>query len=138
MLRIPSQLYQQMIDHCLQWYPSEACGILSGKEGRVEKVYRMKNADDGSVKGSAVRYTMDSLELLKVTRSIRREEKEMIGIFHSHVASEPYPSQTDINLAFYPDAVYVIISLKDRRCPVARGYRIVEKEITPEELKVDL
>lgn len=98
----------------------------------------MKNGDDGSARGSAVRYAMDSRELLEVTQAIRRDQREMVGIFHSHVASEPYPSPTDVNLAFYPDAVYVIISLKDRRRPVARGYRIVEKEITPEELKVDL
>lgn len=132
MLRFPSLLYEEMIAHCQRGYPLEACGIFSGKQERVEKVYPMRNADK-----SAVSYCMESSELLQVTKALRQEGKEMIGIFHSHVASEAYPSKTDVNLAFYPSAVYVIISLKDPKLPVALGYRIVDGEIAPDELKLE-
>ncbi len=121
-----------MIAHCQRGYPLEACGILSGKQGRVEKVYPMKNADK-----SAVSYCMGSKELLQVTKALREEGKEMVGIFHSHVASPAYPSKTDVNLAFYPSAAYVIISLKDRKRPVASCYRIVDGEVVPDELKLE-
>lgn len=123
-----------MIVHCQREYPLEACGILSGQLAlnKVEKVHRMKNKDK-----SAVSYSMDSKELLQLTKTLRREEKEIVGIFHSHVASEAYPSKTDVNLAFYPEAAYVIISLKDRKRPVVKGYRIVDGEIAPDELKLE-
>ena len=139
MVHFPRFLYDEMITHCQQGYPLEACGILSGlpvgrigQGGEVEKVYRMKNVDK-----SAVSYSMDSKELLLVTKAIRQQAKEMVGIFHSHVASEAYPSQTDVNLAFYPEVSYVIISLKDRKRPVAKGYRIVNGKITPDVLKLE-
>jgi proteasome lid subunit RPN8/RPN11 len=121
-----------MIAHCQRGYPLEACGILSGKQERVEKVYPMRNADK-----SAVSYCMDPKELLQVTKALRQEGKEMIGIFHSHVASEGYPSKTDVNLAFYPGATYVIISLKDRKRPVVKGYRIVDGEIAFDKLELE-
>jgi proteasome lid subunit RPN8/RPN11 len=121
-----------MVTHCQREYPLEACGILSGKKNKVEKIYRMRNADK-----SAVSYSMDSKELLQVTKTLRQEGREMIGIFHSHVASPADPSKTDVNLAFYPEATYVIISLKDRKRPVVKGYRIVNGEIAPDELKLE-
>ncbi len=132
MLRFHSQLYEEMIIYCQREYPLEACGILSGKKSKVEKIYWMKNADK-----SAVSYSMGSKELLQVTKALRQEGKEMIGIFHSHVASRAYPSKTDVNLAFYPEAIYVIISLEDRKRPVVKGYRIVDGGIVPDELKLE-
>ena len=131
MLHFPRSLYDEMISHCLQGYPLEACGILAGREGSVEKVYHMKNADK-----SAVSYTMDPMELLQVTKAIRQEQREMVGIFHSHVASQPYPSKTDVNLAFYPEVIYVIISLKERKSPIAKGYKIMDGTVAPNELRV--
>lgn len=123
-----------MIDHCQRQYPLEACGILSGRLAlnAVEKVHPMKNADK-----SAVSYSMDSKELLQLTKTLRQEGKEMVGIFHSHVASPAYPSRTDVNLAFYPEAAYVIISLEDRKRPVALGYRIINGEIVPDGLEFE-
>lgn len=120
-----------MILHCQKGYPLEACGILAGHKRRVDKVYPMKNVDK-----SAVSYQMDPKELVRLDKTLRLEGRSMLGIFHSHVASEPSPSQTDINLAFYPEAAYVIISLIDRGNPLAKGYRIVEGEVSPVELKI--
>ena len=79
-------------------------------------------------------YFMDSIEQLKVVKEIRKEELEMIGIYHSHPGSDAYPSARDVELAFYPAVAYIIVSLKNKQRPEIRAFRIVEGEIKEEEL----
>ncbi len=128
---IQRSLYDQMIAHCQKGYPFEACGILVGKGGKIQKIYCTRNVDH-----SAVSYSIDSKELLQISKELRIQRLEMLGIFHSHVASEAYPSSVDKSLAFYPDATYVIISLANRTKPITKGYRIIEEKIIPEELEI--
>ncbi len=118
-------------EHCRQEYPNEACGILSGRDGRVEKVYPMTNAEP-----SPSFYLMDSAEQFRVMKEMREAGTELVGIYHSHTGSPAYPSGTDVSLAYYPDAVHVIVSLMDRESPKAKAYIIVDEEISEVELNV--
>jgi [CysO sulfur-carrier protein]-S-L-cysteine hydrolase len=116
-----------IIDHCNAGYPNEACGILAGKAGRVEKVYSMTNA-----RPDPVSYEMEPEEQFRVMKDIRQAGLDMIGMFHSHPGGRAYPSSVDVEKAYwpgttlanYPDAVYVIVSLLDRANPDVRGYAI--------------
>ena len=131
MIYITKNLFEQIIKHSKREFPNEACGILAGKVGNVQKVYEMINTEK-----SPSTFFMEPKEQLKVMKEIRSLGLEMIGIYHSHVASPAYPSAHDVELALYPEASYVIISLKDKKSPSIRSFRIAEGEITEEELKI--
>ena len=120
-----------MVAQSKKEFPNEACGILAGKDGKVEKVYEMTNTDK-----SPSTFFMDAKEQLKTIKEMRGLGLEMAGIYHSHVASPAYPSSHDVELAFYPDASYVIVSLKDKNNPSARSFKIKEGNIAEEELKI--
>ena len=77
---------------------------------------------------------MDPKEQLQIFKKMRELGTGMIGIFHSHVASEAYPSQKDVRLAFYPDVSYLIVSLSDMKKPVLRSYRIRDEKTAEEEI----
>ncbi len=121
---------EEIIAHCRESYPYEACGLLAGREDRVIKVYTMTNTEH-----STVSYFMDPGEQFRVMKTLRGEGLEMIGIYHSHPFHEALPSARDRELAFYPDAVYVIVSLMEKE-PVIRGFLIVEGKV--EETRVDM
>lgn len=132
MIKLKKELLEQIMKHSLAELPNEACGILAGKKGNVQQVYEMTNTDK-----SPQTFFMDAKEQLRVTKEIRNQGKDLLGIYHSHVASEAYPSSHDVELALYPEASYVIISLKDKNNPSVRSFRIVEGEIAEEELKIE-
>ena len=131
MIRLSEKIYKSMISHADAGFPNEACGILAGnlKQGTTLEFFSMKNLDESSIS-----YFMDPKEQLLVFKKMREKGLEMTGIFHSHVASEPYPSQKDVRLAFYPEVSYLIVSLSDRKNPVLRSFRIQEEKITEEEI----
>ena len=121
-----------MISHAKIGYPNEACGILAGSAADKASVfYPMMNMDNASVS-----YFMDPKEQLQVFKDMRQKTLEMRGIFHSHVASEAYPSQKDVRLAFYPDVSYLIVSLTDKENPVLRSFRIMEEKVTEEKIEI--
>ena len=132
MIYITKNFFKQIVEHSKRELPNEACGILSGSQGRVEKVYEMTNTDK-----SPQTFFMDAREQLKVMKEIRNQGQEMIGIYHSHVASEACPSSHDVELALYPEVSYVIISIKNRKNPSIKSFKIVEGKITEEELKIE-
>lgn len=125
MLKIKKTDLQDICEHCTREYPNEACGILAGRNGVVERVYRMINAEPGRNF-----YVMDPQEQFAVMRDLRQAGLDLVGIYHSHTASEAYPSPSDVALAYYPESVYLIVSLLDRENPRIQGYTIVEGEIT--------
>jgi proteasome lid subunit RPN8/RPN11 len=114
----------QILQHCRDARPNEGCGILAGRQGRVEKVYPTPNAEP---ENKAIRYEIHPTELLHIFQDIDELQLEFIGIFHSHVKSQAYPSSTDIRLSYYPDAIYFLISLQDEDAPVMRAFRIVKE-----------
>jgi len=120
---------EEMIQHVKDELPNEGCGILAGKDGEVLKVYKMTNTDK-----SPSTFFMEPQEQFDAMKDMRRLGMEMIGIYHSHVASPAYPSLKDVNLAFYPDVYYVIISLMDKENPQIRAFRIQEGNISEEKI----
>jgi proteasome lid subunit RPN8/RPN11 len=132
MITIPKKIYDAMIAHAKSGFPNEACGILAGdKKDLASKFFPMTNLD-----GASISYFMDPKEQLQVFKKMRASGIEMRGIFHSHVASEAYPSQKDVRLAYYPEVSYLIVSLSDMGKPVLRSFRIAEEKVTEEELKI--
>jgi len=123
-LYIPEDIYRRMILHCREERPLEACGLLVGEAGHVVAGYATDNQHR-----SPVIYKVDDLQLLEVDRDIRSERQEIIAIYHSHVVTDPVPSRTDIQQATWPEAFYVIVSLKERR-PRVRAWRIVDGQVS--------
>jgi [CysO sulfur-carrier protein]-S-L-cysteine hydrolase len=130
-MRIPSSIYEQLLEHAREEAPNECCGILGGRDGEASTLYRATNAEQ-----SPLRYTLDPDDLFRITfQEIPANDEEMLAIYHSHTASPAYPSQTDINLATYPDSIYLIVSLADGEQPL-RGYRIDDGEVSEVDLQV--
>lgn len=127
-MKLTKKIYDEILAHMRAGYPNEACGLLAG-EGPSSVFYPMKNED-----ASPISYFMDPKEQLTAFKKMRERGVELSGIVHSHVASEAYPSQKDMRLAFYPDASYLIVSLADRERPVLRSFKIREERITEEEV----
>jgi len=115
----------QVMTHCKEAYPNEACGILSGIGNTVLNVYVMTNAEP-----SPVSYFMEPQEQFRVMKAMREEGQRMVAIFHSHPHSPAYPSAKDVNLAFYSDAVYVIIGLSNVASPEVRAFSIIDGDVT--------
>ena len=131
MMTIPKTLYDDMLAHAHADYPNECCGLLAGKGSEITKLYRMSNTHH-----SPVSYFMEPREQFRVFKEMRAEGTELLAIYHSHPHTVAYPSSTDVGLAYYPDAVYIIISLEERGRPVVKAYRIVEGQITSEPLEI--
>jgi proteasome lid subunit RPN8/RPN11 len=131
MAELDGVLYKEIVEHGLREFPNEACGLLAGRDGQAVRFYPMRNAD-----ASPVTYRLDPREQLRVFEELEREGLELFGIVHSHTHSEPYPSETDRRQAFYPEPLYLILGLADRERPVLRAFRIVEGEVTEEELRI--
>ncbi|MFH1779090.1 MAG: M67 family metallopeptidase [Candidatus Omnitrophota bacterium] len=132
MLILEKDLLEKMLQQIKEEFPNEACGILAGREGRVEKVYKMSNTDK-----SPSTYFMDAKEQLLVMKQIRNLGLDMVGIYHSHVASTAYPSLHDVELAFYPEVSYVIVSYKDKDNSTVKSFKIKEGKIMEEEIKIE-
>jgi [CysO sulfur-carrier protein]-S-L-cysteine hydrolase len=122
-LTFPAQAYAEMIGHAYAGYPLEACGLLVGQGDRVHRFVACTNEA-----ASARIYTIPPKELLRAEREADDDGLSIIGVFHSHTHSEPYPSPTDVTQAPDPDWHYVIVSLK-RDAPESRSYRIVDGTI---------
>ena len=131
MLQIERRFRDEMIAHALEDDSIECCGILAGTNGRLHKLYRMTN-----VENSAYRFSWDSKELIRIWTEMEDNGWEHRAVYHSHTRSEAYPSTTDVRLAAWPEAYYVIISLRDKANPVVRAFRIVDGTISEEELQV--
>lgn len=132
MIYMPQGIYDLIIQHSRQEFPHEACGLLIGNGQRVERTMPMTNVDH-----SPESYTMDSIEQLKAMKEIRNTNQELVGIYHSHVASQAYPSAKDVEWAFYPAASFVIVSLKEKDKPVIRSFKINNGEISEEEVCIE-
>ncbi len=105
-ITIPKHIFDDMIAHCREGYPNEACGILAGRDREVSKLFRMQN-----VESSPVSYLMDSKEQFEVMKALRGDGFSIVALFHSHPDSVAFPSAKDVALAFYDDSAYVIVSL---------------------------
>lgn len=132
MLRMPKRFADAIVAQARSEYPNEACGLLAGKDGVATHLYRMTNAER-----SPVIYRMDPKEQLRVFNEIDDEGIELVAIYHSHTRSAAYPSATDVSLAYYPESVYLIVSLADADRADMRGFRIEDGKITEVPLHID-
>jgi [CysO sulfur-carrier protein]-S-L-cysteine hydrolase len=118
-LQIERPLFSAMLALVQAEYPYEACGILAGSANRVRHVYAIDN-----VLRSPVAYEMDPKQQLAAMLDLEKNGWEMLAIFHSHPTGPERPSPTDVAQAYYPESVYLIVSLEVRENPVVRGFRI--------------
>jgi len=124
-------LWQEIVDHALADAPNECCGMIASSDGHAVRVIRATNAA-----ASPLYYELDPREQLRIQNEIDDGGLDLGAIYHSHTRSDPYPSQTDINLAFYPDSLYVIVGVaKDE--PEVRAYRIVDSRVQEVTLQVE-
>jgi [CysO sulfur-carrier protein]-S-L-cysteine hydrolase len=133
MLTISGELRSKIVAHALADHPDEACGVVAGPAGsdRPERFIPMLNAER-----SPTFYRFDSLEQLRVWRDMDERDEEPIVIYHSHTATEAYPSRTDISYASEPAAHYVLVSTKQADRPEFRSFRILDGEVTEEDVLV--
>jgi proteasome lid subunit RPN8/RPN11 len=130
-MRIAPGLYEQMIEHARREAPNECCGMVAARDGTAIRLYPARNAA-----ASPLRYEIDGAEQYRIQMQIDDQGLELGAIYHSHTRTEPYPSQTDINLAFYPDALYVIVGLAGQQ-PDVRAFEIRDGQVAPAELVVE-
>ena len=128
-ITIPQHIFDDMIAHCRDGYPNEACGILAGVGNEVSRLFPMRN-----VESSPVSYLMDSKEQFEVMKALRNESLSIVALFHSHPASASYPSAKDVALAFYEDSAYVIVSLSERE-PVVKAFFITSGIVEEIEIR---
>jgi [CysO sulfur-carrier protein]-S-L-cysteine hydrolase len=132
MLLLPKLVHDQMVAHCLDGLPDEACGLLGGdlESGEAVTCYPTSN-----LAASAKLYTVDPAEHLRADRDAEASGRSIIGVFHSHTHTEAYPSPTDVAQAPDPGWHYVLVSLRDVQ-PVVRSYRIVDEVVTEEPVRL--
>lgn len=132
-LTLPMELKLRMINHAEEVSPKEACGIIA-KAGtddwKAVQIYEMKN-----VENTAIGYSMDPKEQLAVERTMRERGQQMLGIYHSHTASEAFPSPVDIRHAISSDIVYVLISLQSHAEPKVRSFQIDGAVVREDKIK---
>jgi [CysO sulfur-carrier protein]-S-L-cysteine hydrolase len=133
MLTISRELHDQIVAHARADHPDEACGVIAGMAGsdRPERFIAMANAER-----SPTFYRFDSAEQFRVWRDMDDNDEEPVVIYHSHTATEAYPSRTDISYASEPQAHYVLVSTRDDNETEFRSYRIEEGKVTEEPVTV--
>jgi [CysO sulfur-carrier protein]-S-L-cysteine hydrolase len=133
MLTISRELYEKIVAHARADHPDEACGVLAGPVGsdRAQRFIPMINAER-----SPTFYRFDSAEQLRVWRGMDDRDEEPVVIYHSHTATEAYPSRTDISYASEPNAHYVLVSTRDEQNAEFRSYRILDGQVTEEPVEI--
>jgi proteasome lid subunit RPN8/RPN11 len=155
LLKIPRKILDDMIAHARELDPFECCGLLAGTNGAVTRQYRIANTvakdaralevfDGADVKQlghlsdstkAEVAYFMDPKEMLAAFKDMRQRNLELTVIYHSHTHSPAYPSATDVGLAYYPDAAYLIVSLEQKAAPDLRVYWIKDRQVSQAEFQ---
>jgi len=132
-LRIRRELVDEIVAHARRDHPDEACGVIAGPDGsdRPERFIPMLNAAR-----SPTFYEFDSGDLLKLYREMDANDEVPVVIYHSHTATEAYPSRTDVSYASEPDAHYVLVSTRDPDTHEFRSYRIVDGVVTEEPVEI--
>jgi [CysO sulfur-carrier protein]-S-L-cysteine hydrolase len=130
-MRIARSMLDRIVAQARDEAPNECCGIVGTRDGRAVTLYPLRNAA-----ASPLRYEIDPKEQLQVFEALDEAGLEIGAIYHSHTRSAPEPSQTDINLAFYPDAVYVIVGVAGEEDDV-RAWRIVDGNVSEASLEVE-
>lgn len=129
-LDLTREVYDGLVAHARSDFPYEVCGMVAGANGRFDRQYEIANAER-----SMTFYKMDGKQHLKAITEIEDNDWEF-GIYHSHTHTEAFPSETDVRLAVYPEAIYLIVSLQDAEA-VIRAFDIRDGRITERILTVE-
>jgi len=130
-LRLAQRFIDEMVAHARAELPNECCGIIAGRDGTAVELFRARNAE-----ASPYRYEVDSQDLFRIWRQCETNGWDFLVVYHSHVASEAVPSQTDVRRATWPDAYYIVVSLADPESPSVRAFRIIEGNVSEEQIEV--
>ena len=130
-VRITREVYKRMLSHAQREPHQECCGLLAGRDGLISVVLPAANA-----LASATAFEIAPRELFALFHRMRLEGWEHLGIYHSHPAGENAPSPRDIEQAYYPDAIYFIISAMEGHPRPVRAFRIRESAVTELEISV--
>jgi [CysO sulfur-carrier protein]-S-L-cysteine hydrolase len=130
-MRIARELYDQLIAHARAEAPNECCGMIASRDGRAVAVHPAENAA-----ASPLRYEIEPRQQLEITRAIEDAGHDLGAIYHSHTRTAPEPSQTDVNLAFYPDSLYLIVGVAGAQ-PDVRAWHIRDGQVSEAELLVE-
>ena len=130
-LEIPSYIFDDMLEQARTEAPIEACGILAGGNGRVEKFYKMTNVEQ-----RRDHFMMAPAEQFAAVKDIRSASLEVLAVYHSHPETPARPSAEDIRLALTPGTIHVIVSLQDDNGPVMKGFQIEDGSINEVPVKI--
>jgi proteasome lid subunit RPN8/RPN11 len=132
-LSIDLAILKAIVAHARRDHPDEACGVVAGKIGSdtPERLIEMEN-----IERSSTFYRFDSMEHFRVWREMDDRDEEAVVIYHSHTATEAYPSRTDVSYAGEPNAHYLLVSTRDPEVTEVRSYSIVDGTITEEPVRV--
>lgn len=122
---IAPRLIDELVVHAREAAPFECCGLIGGRDGEAVTVYEARNVAENPT----MAYELDGTDQYAIACEMEGARETLAAIYHSHPFSPAFPSQADIGLAYYPDAVYVIIGLADPE-PDVRGWRIRSDRVT--------
>ncbi|MDH3227340.1 MAG: M67 family metallopeptidase [Thermoleophilia bacterium] len=118
-MKLSRALADELVAHANDELPNECCGMIAGRDGTATRVLRTENSE-----GSPFMYVMEPREQLRLMEELEDAGEDLLAIYHSHTRSVAYPSRTDVDLAFYSEPLYVIVSLADRQSPDIRAFTI--------------
>lgn len=122
---LPEEMRTAIVEHARREAPRECCGVIAGSSGMPLRLYETRNIAPGNRL-----YEIDPTELIELEfRELPKHDMEIVAIYHSHPESPAFPSATDRELAFWPEAIYLICSLLNPGAPTVRGFRIREGEV---------
>jgi proteasome lid subunit RPN8/RPN11 len=121
-----------IVAHARRDHPDECCGVIAGRDGAATRLFEMDNAER-----SPTGFTFDSAEWLRVYRTIDDADEDLLVVYHSHTATEAYPSRTDIRWSVNtPGASWLLVSTREPDTEEVRSYRIVDGEVREEEIRI--
>jgi len=129
-LFLTGAIYQAMVGHARSAAPNEACGIVAGMKEKVLKFYPASNRE-----ASPTHYLLEPAEQFEIFREVEERGWGLLGIFHSHPEASAFPSQQDIEMAYYPDLIHLIVSLR-KGPPELRGFWIRGGKVVEEEIQI--
>ncbi len=130
-LVLPRAMQDEIVAHARMGLPNEACGILGGRDGRATRFFPAVNG-----KASPFFYDIDAQDLLRIVLEIEDADDDIVAIYHSHVESPAFPSRTDVELAAWPDAAYMIVSL-GAEPPEVKAFAIRDGKIARREIVLE-
>ena len=129
-INISTKFKNSMVKQALKEAPNECCGVLLGRNNIIERIVPMQSTDP-----SPDTYFMDPVQQVEMFAEMEKRGESLLGIYHSHPAGPRQPSGADLQLAFHPEAVYIIVSLKDSQNPEVGAFLLAKGEF--KEIKIE-